>query len=279
MTMSSFRVQPRVGHLDRLKRMFGYLCKFRHYKIRFRTEEPDFSAVPCVEYDWSNTTYGNGEEDLPKDAPPPLGKRVVLTHYFDANLMHDVLSGKAVTGIFHLMNKTPMMWFSKKQATSETATYGSEFIACRTCLEQIIDIRNSFRYLGVEVYSKSYVFGDNAAQINSAKVPQAKLNKRHNILSFHFVRDMISKGFILLSHIPSEFNAADIMTKQWKYQASYLHLLKPFLNHEGNVGDLFENDDCYGEFPESSFTCNSVLNVTVGENEEIQTHAIEIGNY
>ena len=149
MTMSSFRVQPRVGHLERLKRMFGYLRKFRHYKIFFRTAEPDFSAVPCVEYKWSDTAYINGEENFPKDAPPLLGKQVILTHYFDANLMHDVLSGKAVTGIFHLMNKTPLMWYSKKQATSETATYGSEFIACRTCFEQIIDIRNSFRYLGV----------------------------------------------------------------------------------------------------------------------------------
>ena len=93
------------------------------------------------------------------------------------------------------------------------------------------------------MYSKSYVFGDNAAQINSAKVPQAKLNKRHNILSFHFVRDMISKGFILLAHISSEYNAANIMTNQWKYQALYVHLLKLFLNHKGNGCDLFENDN------------------------------------
>ena len=84
-------------------------------------------------YNWDNTPYGDEKESLPTDAPTPLGKRVVLTHYFDANLMHDVLSGKAVTGCFHLVNKTPIMWYSKKQATSETTTYGSEFIACRPC--------------------------------------------------------------------------------------------------------------------------------------------------
>ena len=43
MTMSSFRSQPREGHLKRLKRIIGYLSKFRHFKIRFRTDEPDFS--------------------------------------------------------------------------------------------------------------------------------------------------------------------------------------------------------------------------------------------
>ena len=89
--------------------MYGYLCKFRHYKIRFCTDEIDYSMIPHQEYDWDNTPYRDEKESMPTDAPPPLGKRVVLTHYFDANLMQDVLSGKAVTGCFHLVNKTPIM--------------------------------------------------------------------------------------------------------------------------------------------------------------------------
>jgi hypothetical protein len=43
MTMSGFRVAPRKGHLDRLKRIYGYLSKMRHASIRIRTEEPDYS--------------------------------------------------------------------------------------------------------------------------------------------------------------------------------------------------------------------------------------------
>jgi hypothetical protein len=66
---------------------------------------------------------------LPKDAPEPLGKHVTLTHYVDANLMHDVTTGKSVPRILHLINKTPLDWYSKKQAMVETATYGSEFVA------------------------------------------------------------------------------------------------------------------------------------------------------
>ena len=61
-------------------------------------------------------------------SPNTLGKYVTLTTYVDANLYHDMLSGRSVTGILHLINKTPFEWYSKKQATVETATYGSEFI-------------------------------------------------------------------------------------------------------------------------------------------------------
>ena len=124
---------------------------------------------------------------LPKDAPIPLGRRVTLTHYFDANLYHDMVSGRSVTGILHLINKTPIDWFTKKQETVETATYGSEFIAARTCVDQVIDLRNTLRYLGVPVHKRSYMFGDNKAVIDSSTQPHSKLHKRHNALSFHRV--------------------------------------------------------------------------------------------
>ena len=83
---------------------------------------------------------------MPKDAPPPLGKQVTLTHYVDANLFHDALSGRSVTGILHMMNATPIDWYSKKQATVETTTYGSELVAARICVKQIIDSKISWGY-------------------------------------------------------------------------------------------------------------------------------------
>ena len=66
---------------------------------------------------------------MPDDAPAALGKPVMLTHYVDVNLYHDLITGRSVTGILHLVNKTPVDWYSKKQGTVKTATYGSEFSA------------------------------------------------------------------------------------------------------------------------------------------------------
>jgi hypothetical protein len=130
-------------------------------KIRVRVEEPDYSGMSNVEFDWSRTVYGAAEEMVANDAPTPLGSYVTLSHFIDANLMHDLTNGRSMTGILHLMNKTPIDWFSKKQATVEVATYSSEKIAMRTFIEQIIDLRTTLRYLGVPIRGKSYVFGDN----------------------------------------------------------------------------------------------------------------------
>ena len=77
-----------------------------------------------------------------------------MTTFVDANLYHDLVNGKSVTGILHLFNKPVIDWYSKKQSTVETATYGSEFVAARTAMEQIIDLRLQLRYLGVTIKGK-----------------------------------------------------------------------------------------------------------------------------
>ena len=79
--------------------------------------------------------------------PEPLGKAVITTATMDANLNHCLATGKSLTGCLHFVNKTPVDWYSKKQATVETATYGSEFVAAKTATEQIMDIRQTLRYL------------------------------------------------------------------------------------------------------------------------------------
>jgi hypothetical protein len=75
MTLSSFRAQPRQGHLNRIKCIYGFLCRFRHFKLQFRVDEPDYSGIPKIpDYDWKHSVYGNLTEDIPADAPPPLDK-------------------------------------------------------------------------------------------------------------------------------------------------------------------------------------------------------------
>ena len=237
MTLSGFRVAPRRGHLDRAKRVYSYLAKMRHAAIRVRTDEPDYSDIPDFDYDWSKTVYGELVELKPEDAPEPLGKFVTMSHYVDANLMHDVVSGKSVTGILHLVNKTPLDWYSKKQATVETATYGSEFVAARTCVEQIIDLRTTLRYLGVPIRDKSYMFGDNKSVVDSSMQINAKLHKRHTILSFHRVRECIASKMVSFHFIPGESNPADILSKHWGYSQIWTRL-KALLFWMGDTGDI-----------------------------------------
>jgi Reverse transcriptase (RNA-dependent DNA polymerase) len=68
MTMSGFCIAHRVGHLDRLPRIYGYLSKMRFASIRVRTEEPDYSDISDTDHDWTYTVYGKVKALLPQDA-------------------------------------------------------------------------------------------------------------------------------------------------------------------------------------------------------------------
>jgi hypothetical protein len=220
--------------LKRLKHITGYLTQFNHAAIRFNITEPDYSNFKEMKMDWSYSVYGNGTEQVPSDMPTPLGKSVTLSCFVDANLMHDFVTGRSATGILHMMNSTPIDWFSKRQDTVETATYGSEFVAARIATEQIMDIRHTLRYMGVPVHEKTYMFGDNEGVIKSSTLPHSVLRKRHNMLSYHRVREAIAHGILRFIHMPGTENPADVLTKSLGHSKLW-HLIKPFLFSFGDT--------------------------------------------
>jgi hypothetical protein len=187
------------------------------FNLVIRLEEPDFSELPDQEFDWCETVYGKVEDLLPTDAPKPLGKPTKTVHYTVSNLQHDKLTGRAVTGILHILNQTPGDWFSKRQATVETATFGAEFTTAIIAVDQILDLRTTLRYLGVPVYTKSYMFGDNQAVVtnNSSTITHSSLHKRHNGLSYHRVREMIAAKILGYYWIDGKKNPADVVRKHW----------------------------------------------------------------
>ena len=170
-----------------------------------------------MKYDWSYTVYGNVQEIIPYNCPKPLGKSVTTTTTLDANLLHCLATGASLTACLHFCNHTPTAWYSKKQATVETATYGSEFVAAKTATEQIMDMRYTLRYLGVPITSRSYMFGDNRSVVTSATLPHSTLSKRHNIQAFHRVREAIAAKIIDFHWIQSEYNLSDMLSNHWEH--------------------------------------------------------------
>ena len=56
---------------------------------------------------------------------------LATAHYVDATLFHDIVTGRLVTIVLHLIDKPPMNMYLKKHTTVEIATYGSEFVTTR----------------------------------------------------------------------------------------------------------------------------------------------------
>ena len=123
----------------------------------------------------------------------------------------------------------------------------------------MIDIRLSLRYLGVPVKEKTYMFGDNQSVITSSTIPQSALNKRHNALSYHRVREAIAAGIMRFVHIMGSMNPADVLSKHCGYP-QLMPLVRPILFWQGDP--ITCNDGTSGELdPEGSRTENMSTNV------------------
>ena len=186
------------------------------------------------EHDWMYTVYGDCQEEWHSDFPNPKGKLVRTTSFQDANLYHCKVTGKAATGILHLVIQTPIDWYSQKQPTVETATYGSEFVAARICNDQIINLRFTLHAMGVPLEKTAWMLGDNCSIVTSSTIPYSVLGKRHNALSYHRVRASIAGRYLKFCHIDGKQNPADILTKYLPY-ASFWPFVRPLLFWRGET--------------------------------------------
>jgi len=237
MSLNRFRQAPRKGHVERLHRIIGYLRQYPQGALRFRTGIPDHETVfgaESVKYDWMHSIYGNVTEELPPNMPVPKGKPVRTTTFTDANLMHDLVTGRSCSGVLHFLNQTPTDWFTKRQKQVETATYGSEFMAARQAIEQIIDLRYTLRMFGVPIDGPSWLFGDNRSVVNSSVLPHYRLSKRWNALSYHRAREAVAAGIVRFEYVPSAQNTADYLTKNLPHHQAWAHL-SPLLFWKGDT--------------------------------------------
>ena len=70
----------------------------------------DFTDIQQSICQWESV-YEYLEEPKPTNTPPQLGKPVQLTHYVDANLMHNIMTGKSLAACLHFFNATPGEWY------------------------------------------------------------------------------------------------------------------------------------------------------------------------
>ena len=65
--------------------------------------------------------------------------------------------------------------------------------------------------------TKAYMFEDNKSVVMSSTIPQSILNKRHNMLSYHRVREAIAAEILEFHWCSSSQNRSDILSKNWDY--------------------------------------------------------------
>ena len=102
---------------------------------------------------------------------------------------------------------------SQKQPTIESSVFGAEFVAMKLGVEALQGIRYKLRMMGVPIAGPTYVYGDNMSVIHSTQRLESTLKKKNLSICYHAVHEAVAMGEILTSHVWTENNFSDFMTK------------------------------------------------------------------
>lgn len=210
--LSTHLAMPREGHLQQVYHIFGYLKAKPKKTLAFDPQHPNIDETRFVKYDWHDF-YRGAQEAIPGDAPKPRGNYVSTHCFVDADHAGNRVTRRSQTGILLFLNRAPIIWYSKRQNTVETSTFGSEFVAMRIAVELIEALRYKLRMFGIPLEGPTNVFCDNEAVTKNATIPESTLKKKHNLIAYHRTREAVAAETIRVAKEDGTTNLADVLTK------------------------------------------------------------------
>ena len=218
-SLSRFTACPCKGHMDCVLQVFGYLEKYKNRHVVVDSRDPivvggkDALALDFVEMFKNN--YPDATEEVDSKVPAPMIDKLEITAFVDSDHAHDKKTQtRSITGLLILVGRTPVYFMSKRQGTIATSTYGAEFCAMRTAVEEIQAVRYMLlRCLGVKVKHASLICGDNKGVIQNCTIQDSLLKKKHVAIAYHMTREAAAAGMVHPIKTKSGNNFSDILTK------------------------------------------------------------------
>jgi hypothetical protein len=209
--LSHFPANPREGHLEQALHVFSYLKKLARSWMVFDKTVPEIDQSCFRVVDWSEF-YPGAEEAIPQDMPETRGCSVVTSCFVDSDHAGCRLTQQSHTGVLIFVSNAPILWYSKRQNTVESSTFGSEFVAV-SAVDMIEGLWYKLRMMGIPLDGSTSVFCDNEGMVKNTTAPESPLKKKHVAICYHRCHETLAAGFIQLAKEDTKTNLADAFTK------------------------------------------------------------------
>ena len=175
--VSRFAARPSQAHLAAAKRIIRYLGGTRHAGIVLGS---------------TNTA--------------------TLEIYSDADWAGDLTTRKSTGGFLATYNG-PVSWSSKRQSVVALSSTEAEYMAVTQATKEAIWIRSLLKDLGDEQLEPTTIYEDNQSCIALAKNPVHHARSKHIDIQYHFVREQIILGAVVLKYLETKEMTTDVLTK------------------------------------------------------------------
>ena len=177
-TLARFSSKPTKEHWTALKRVFRYLKGTTTHGILYSQN----NSGECVGYS-------------------------------DADWAGDINDRKSTSGYVFQISGAPVTWRSKKQSCVALSTAEAEYIALSSAAQEAIWLRRLTSELGNPPETATTIYEDNQSAIAMTKNPQFHGRAKHIDIKYHFIREQVNSGNIMLKYCPTDRMTADMFTK------------------------------------------------------------------
>lgn len=137
-----------------------------------------------------------------------------LVIYSDSDFAADPDTRRSTSGYVTVHCGGPISWQSIRQKIVALSTTEAEYVAASDATKEVIWIQRLMESVGAAAVGHATELRlDNQGSIKLIKNPEFHKRTKHIDVRFHFIRDIYSKGNIIINYVPSSQQLADILTK------------------------------------------------------------------
>jgi hypothetical protein len=181
-TLSQFLENPGEAHWDAVKRVFHYLAGTKDLQLMYGGEQHD------------------------------------LIRYMDADRASQP-HRHAISGHMFLIDGGAISWSSRKQELMTLSTAEAKYVMATHTAKEAIWLCHLIRELFPNSLTPTTLFCDNQATLKLAIDNNYHAHTKHIDIRYHFIRQVIKSGDIIIVYCPTNNMTADILTKalpSWK---------------------------------------------------------------
>jgi hypothetical protein len=141
--------------------------------------------------------------------PGPLA----LTAFTDADCAGDPSDRRSTSGVVVFLGHNLITWLAKKQHTVSRSSTESEYRSLATGAAELAWLRQVLCDLKLYLPSAPLIWCDNTSALALASNPMFHGRTKHIEVDYHFVREKVVCGDLLLQFISTHDQLADIFTK------------------------------------------------------------------
>ncbi|GKC37574.1 uncharacterized mitochondrial protein-like protein [Tanacetum coccineum] len=146
----------------------------------------------------------------------PTHSSFQLKAYCDSDRANCPITRRSITGFCVFLGPCLISWQSKKQSVVSRSSTEAEYRALADCTCEITWLQSLLKDLQITITKPILILCDNHSSIALASNPVQHARTKHIEIDCHFVRDKIKNEVICPTFVPSNQQAADVLTQGYK---------------------------------------------------------------